>query len=227
MTPQLTRPHQFLPLDNWPPDGCSLAAILRKLTSSASWLVLTDLTRERLSPRRKAYAKLGQVQLVEIDPLAKANKASDPAVIEAVKECQPLLKHWKSGALVAKGRRRDPLSPAVEIRPPTNWELWIADFSQSVIEDPIGEGQKIYDLRFFLPEPPPHPESATGTAGWVASEASRMKAAGEIDESTRKTEVARLLEEKMRKDKSVNPVGMRHIRNKLADWGLWPIASIK
>ena len=60
----------------------------------------------------------------------------------------PLIDQWNSGALFAKGRRGDPLAPDVEIRPPTNWELWVVDFSNSTIADPICDGTKMYDLRF-------------------------------------------------------------------------------
>jgi hypothetical protein len=67
---------------------------------------------------------------------------------------------------------------------------------------------------------------------WVTAEVKRMKAAGEISERTRITDFAKQLEVRMSKarddgDKSIKPVGWRHIKNNLPSWGLWPIASIE
>ena len=159
------------------------------------------------------------------------------ALVAAIKECQPLVDHWNSGALIAKGRRGDPLSLPNVIPPPSaSWELYVADFSHSIIDDPIGEGKKIYDLRFFVPEPLPAPakmadDEQMPTICLVVAEAKRMKTAGKIDDGTRITEFARMLEGRMKEayktNKSTPPVGWRHIKNKLPEWGLWPIKSIR
>jgi hypothetical protein len=227
--PPVAKADEPLSLDQWPSEGRTLGAILKQLISPALWLVLTDRTGECLPHYLKAYAKMGLVSLVELDPLADADKPTD--VVEAIRKCQPLLEHWKSGALIAKGRRGDPLSPAVDIRPPTNWELWVADFSRSTIEDPVGQEKRIYDLRFFRPESQRDVASAVDTVSWVTAEAKRMKAAGEVNEGISITNFAQRLEKQMRKaaktDNSIRPVGWQHIRNKLSTWGLWPIESIK
>jgi hypothetical protein len=221
-------------LDGWPPEGRTLSAILKQLISPASWSALTDLTGEDLPLHLKTfYPKLlGLVRLVEFDSLVEADKPTDALLVEAIKECEPLLEHWKSGALVAKGRRGDPLSPPVDIRPPTDWELWVANFSHSTIKDPAAQGKKIYDLRFFLKPKPGRKSTAKSAAkDWIAAEAKRLKAAGEVNQGTRITDFAKLLVDRMDKahetDKSIRPVGSPYIKNMLPDWGLWPITSIK
>ena len=143
---------------------------------------------------------------------------------------------WNSGKLIAKGRRGDLLTAPVEISPPSvGYDIEVADFTRSVIRDPTYPERKIYDLRFFRPNPEPKFESATdrnGTSSWITAEAQRMKAAGEIDNGVRITTFAQTLADRMQAacnngDKSVKPVGWRHIRNMLLPWGLWPIESIK
>jgi hypothetical protein len=96
-----------------------------------------------------------------------------------------------------------------------------------------------------------------GAKDWVAGEIKRMVADGEIHEGTirgklraevtkilgfegkltpkqevrldaiRRTDFAKLLESRMRKDAKINtsvrPVEMRYLRNQLADWGFWPL----
>jgi hypothetical protein len=95
-----------------------------------------------------------------------------------------------------------------------------------VIEDPVGHG-KIYDLRFFLKA---EPKSTAGSQNWIVAEVKRLKAAGEVKEGTHITDLAKLLEKRMREaaktDNSIRPVGWKHIRNMLRTWGLWPITSI-
>lgn len=69
----------------------------------------------------------------------------------------------------------------------------------------------------------------TGTAKWISAEAKRMNAAAEIP--SRITDFAKRLETRMlnanKTDRSLRPVGWRHIKNKLPEWGLWPVKSIK
>ena len=68
-----------------------------------------------------------------------------------------------------------------------------------------------------------------GAGVWIAAEAKRMKAAGEIPHRIRS--FARELESRMRKaaasDKSLRPIKAKSIENGLREWGLWPIASIE
>ena len=69
------------------------------------------------------------------------------------------------------------------------------------------------------------------TKTWIAAEARRMKAAGEIPPDIRITDFARELECRMEKapekDRSLRPVGWRHIKNMLPRWGLWPVSCIE
>jgi hypothetical protein len=134
----------LLPLHSWPPEGRALGEILQQLISPSSWSVMTELTGERLSPSLKSIAKLSRVRLLDLDTSVEQDDQSDRQLVKAINECQPLLAHWISGALIAKGRRSDLFSSAVEIRPPTDWEVWVVDFSRSIIEDPNGGGEEIY-----------------------------------------------------------------------------------
>ena len=66
---------------------------------------------------------------------------------------------------------------------------------------------------------------------WIAAEAKKMKAANEISPDIRISEFARKLEGRMNKaakyDKSLRPIKWTSIRNKLLEWGLWPVTSSK
>jgi hypothetical protein len=205
---------QLLSLDQWPPEGRTLGDIVEQLVGPAVLSELTELAADRLSPRLKTIARWTAFDLDSI-------------------KCQPLLRAWNSGNLIAMGRRDDPLSAPIKILPPsTVWVARVVDFTHSVIEDPIGQGKEIYDLRFFLPEPQPKAKSTqTASVDWVAAEAKRMKAAGEINEGTSITNFAKLLADRMDKardtDKSISPVGWQHIKNMLRPWGLWPIETIE
>jgi hypothetical protein len=203
---------QPLSLDKWPPEGRTLADIV-DLIRPATAAVLKSLvvTTDWLSPHAKDI-----VSYFRLEAFA-----------------QPLLQLWNSGALIAKARRGDPISSPVDIPPPsTVWEVRVVDIMRSVIEDPIGHGKYIYDLRFFL-EPKAKPKSTAGSAtkNWIVAEAKRLKAAGEVNEGTRITDFARLLADRMDKahetDESISPVGWRYIKNALPNWGLWPVTSIK
>ena len=185
-------PGQALSLDGWPSEGHTLCAILRQLVSPQSWSELTERTGEKW-PGLRGHSSLGPVRLGlgELDWAAVAEHPRK-ALIAAIRECQPLIDKWNSGALFAKGRRKDPLSPDMEIRPPTNWELWVVDFSSSTIADPMGDGTKIYDLRFYLAESRPINNTSgperfrTGAPGrptaahFIKQEAERRISAGEV-----------------------------------------------
>ena len=81
------------------------------------------------------------------------------------------------------------------------------------------------------PRSPSEDEEAPGAGAWIAAEAKRMKAADEIPPGIGITDFARELERRMRKaaatNKSLRPIKWRSIKNKLPEWGLWPITSIK
>jgi hypothetical protein len=74
-------------------------------------------------------------------------------------------------------------------------------------------------------------DGPTGSGIWISTEAKNMKKAGEIPANIGKSDFARELETRMRKaakaDPSIRPVKWTHIKNKLLDWGLWPISAIK
>ena len=69
-----------------------------------------------------------------------------------------------------------------------------------------------------------------GAGAWIAAEARRMKASGEIP-GHRITSFARELESRMSKaaasNQTLRPIKWRSIKNRLPDWGLWPATSIK
>jgi hypothetical protein len=75
------------------------------------------------------------------------------------------------------------------------------------------------------------PAEVHGAKVWIVAEARRMKAAGEIPPDIRITALSRALACRMQKaaekDRSIRPVGWRHIKNMLPDWGLWPVSRIK
>lgn len=200
---------QLLSLDQLPPEGKTLGELVKQLVPPEVWSECTDATGERLPPHLKAIAKLRAVGLKE----------------EAI---LPLLEGWNSGTLIARGRRGDPLSPPIEIPPPsTGWDLFIVDFGRSTIQDPGGEGKKIYDLRFFSPD-----TNVGELPQWCAAEIERMRAAGEVRGGTRITKLAELLADRLKKaskagSTSIRPVSSGHIKNMLPTWGLWPLASIK
>ena len=74
-------------------------------------------------------------------------------------------------------------------------------------------------------------EEVRGAAAWIATEAKKMKAANEISPDIRISEFARKLEGRMNKaakyDKSLRPIKWTSIRNRLLEWGLWPVTSFK
>jgi hypothetical protein len=86
-------------------------------------------------------------------------------------------------------------------------------------------------LRALLPEEPREGEEVHGAGEWIAAEAKRMKDANEISPDIGISEFARELERRMKKaaitDKSLRPIKWRSIKNKLREWGCWPVTSIK
>ena len=83
----------------------------------------------------------------------------------------------------------------------------------------------------LLPEEPREGEEVHGAGAWIAAEAKRMKDANEISPDIGISDFARELERRMQKaaasDKSLRPIKWRSIKNKLPEWGLWPVTSIK
>ena len=144
LTP-LAKADQPLSLDEWPPEGRTLADIVEQLYGPAASLIDVSPDENAIvswSPDRKTIVSW-------YHPL------------EAI--AQPLLHLWNSGALIAKGRRGDPFLSPIEIpAPSTVWVARVVDLTRSVIEDPIGHGM-IYDLRFFL-QPKAEPKSTAGSS---------------------------------------------------------------
>jgi len=84
-------------------------------------------------------------------------------------------------------------------------------------------------LLALLPKESHEREQLVGAARWVAAEARRMKAAGEVPD--RISHFALALANRMRKaaatNKSIRPIKSTSIKNRLREWGLWPPKSIK
>jgi hypothetical protein len=74
-------------------------------------------------------------------------------------------------------------------------------------------------------------QQKTGAAAWIAAEAGRMTKDGEIPAGIKITDFARLLAHRMNKaairNRSIHPIAATSIKNKLRDWGLWPVILIK
>jgi hypothetical protein len=86
-------------------------------------------------------------------------------------------------------------------------------------------------LLALLPEEPRESVKVPSASQWITAEARRMKAANEIPPDIRITAFARELERRMQKaaaiDSSLRRIKWRSIMNRLREWGLWPITSIK
>ena len=86
-------------------------------------------------------------------------------------------------------------------------------------------------LLALLPEESREREEVRGAGAWIAAEAKRMKDANEISPDIGISDFARELEGRMQKaaatNKSLRPIKWRSIKNKLREWGLWPVTSIK
>jgi hypothetical protein len=217
----LAEDDQLLPLDGWPSEGRTLGEILRPLYGPAVWSKLTEHTGELLPPHLNDRGKWA---------IIPGNRSGTEATNS------PFVNLWNSGQLIAKGRRGDLFADAVEIPPPSiGYDIWVANFTRSVIRDPTYPEKMIFDLRFFARDAESKSENATkrnSTVGWVTAEAQRMKATGEINESTSITDFAKQLADRMSAapdatGESIKPVGWRHIKNMLPAWGLWPVTSIK
>jgi hypothetical protein len=87
------------------------------------------------------------------------------------------------------------------------------------------------------PAPPPEqgkPEEVPDAKGWIAAEARRMKVAGELSGigiTDFAKELARRMKEEAGKKEPLHPVKRpvkwTYIKNKLPDWGLWPVSCIE
>jgi hypothetical protein len=115
-----------------------------------------------------------------------------------------------------------------------NWEEGSA-LDVCMIEGP-GPASSAYgilvsreDTLALLPGEPSEELVASGR--WIAAEAKRMKAADEIPQDIGITDLARELAQRMNKaaktDPSIRPIKYVSIKNKLHEWGLWPVTSIK
>ena len=91
------------------------------------------------------------------------------------------------------------------------------------------------DVVARLPAEPDKREETHVSKVWVAAEAKRMKKAGEIPDGISITDLAKELAARMEAaaeaaaatGRSLRAVGWRHIKNKLPDWGLWPVSLIQ
>jgi hypothetical protein len=105
-------------------------------------------------------------------------------------------------------------------------ELFVIDGAQA-----LGIKVSRAHLLALLPEDPREHREARGAGAWIAQEASRMKAAGEISDGIKITDLARELERRMKAaaavDRSFRAVKWGYIKNKLPEWGLWPVSSIQ
>jgi hypothetical protein len=70
-----------------------------------------------------------------------------------------------------------------------------------------------------------------GAKSWIASKARNLKKEDKIPPGIKITDFAKLLEKEMqtaaRRNSSIKTVGWPHIKNHLAEWGLWPISDIE
>jgi hypothetical protein len=86
-------------------------------------------------------------------------------------------------------------------------------------------------LSALLPNESRENGKVTGAGQWITAEVRRMRAANEIPPNIRISALARYLERRMLKaaatGKFLRPITWRSIKNKLPEWGLWPITSIK
>jgi hypothetical protein len=90
------------------------------------------------------------------------------------------------------------------------------------------------DVLALLPGEPSGHEKTDGRSAsgrWIAAEASRMKKLGEIAPGIRITDLSGELAHRMKRaaaaDRSIRPLTANSIRNRLREWGLWPVTSIK
>jgi hypothetical protein len=83
----------------------------------------------------------------------------------------------------------------------------------------------------LVPDESREGEEVHGAGAWIAAEAKRMKDANEISPDIGISDFARELEGRLQKaattNKSLRPIKWRSIKNKLPEWGLWPVTSIK
>ena len=84
----------------------------------------------------------------------------------------------------------------------------------------------------LLPEDWRQQETESPSASrWIAAEARAMKRPARRGLGIRITDFARKLAHRMTKaaaaDRSIRPIKARSIQNKLREWGLWPLTSIK
>ena len=83
----------------------------------------------------------------------------------------------------------------------------------------------------LVPDESREGEEVHGAGAWIAAEAKRMKDANEISPDIGISDFARELERRLQKaattNKSLRPIKWRSIKNKLPEWGLWPVTSIK
>ena len=110
---------------------------------------------------------------------------------------------------------------------------WQDNKAQDTAHDgALARGIKVSRTHFLalLPEEPRERAEAPGAGAWIAVEAKDMKKTGKIPSDIKITDFAKKLERRMKAaanvDRSIRPVKWTYIKNKLPEWGLWPISLI-
>jgi hypothetical protein len=121
----------------------------------------------------------------------------------------------------------------------TGYNPYRAPLPQSDRQDAPSSPAAVQAVAQQLPnnkQPPPSIDP-TGAGVWLKAEFERMRDAGEIPKDVRRQiDLAKLLEKQMGKaadangfvdisstGKSVHKVELRHIKNNLRKWGIWPL----
>jgi hypothetical protein len=140
---------------------------------------------------------------------------------------------------LVKAREHEPslgnlLAALIWFSAPSLWINWRDNSAGDIRNCALGIKVPLEQLRALLrPEEPREREEVqeAKSAEWIAADAKKMKAENKIPPDIRISKFARDLEGRMRKaaerNKSLRPIGWRSIKNRLPEWGLWPVTSIK
>jgi hypothetical protein len=111
--------------------------------------------------------------------------------------------------------------------PPTEYGGY-GDGGSGIIE--VAEDDLRDYLRKLAEEAHEH-EEVRGAAAWIAVAARQMKKDGKIPQNIKITDFAKELERRMKAaaavERSLRGVKWGYIKNKLPEWGLWPVSSIR
>jgi hypothetical protein len=95
---------------------------------------------------------------------------------------------------------------------PLHWGLEPGEYRYTV---------SVRDVRMLWPRPGDAPVRMMSGKDWVVAEITRMRAAGETVANKRK--LSRMLAERMQHAPNVRRLSAASIRNRLSDWGCWPL----